>query len=91
MARLERDREETEEAAVAHFQHWAKHAKVRESICGKCLSPEEKAWRIREIFGLPNPDEESAIPNGDVPAGEAGDGEKESNPVQPSPAKADGE
>ena len=42
-ARLERDREETEEAAVAHFQHWAKHAKVRESICGKCLSPEEKA------------------------------------------------
>ena len=51
--RLDRERDETEEEVVAHFQRWAKNPKVRESICGNCLSPEERERRIREIFGLP--------------------------------------
>jgi hypothetical protein len=42
----------SEEELVSHFLRWAKNSKVREQICGKCLSPEEKERRVREIFGL---------------------------------------
>jgi hypothetical protein len=51
--RLERDREKTEEDLVEHFQRWAKNPKVREWICRDCISEEEKARRMREVFGLP--------------------------------------
>lgn len=51
-ARLAQEREETEEEAVKHFRRWAQNPKVRESLCGKCLSPEERDERLRQIFGL---------------------------------------
>ena len=54
-ARLDRERDETEEEAVAHFQRWAKNPAVREMICGHCVSPEERERRLRAIFGLPTP------------------------------------
>jgi hypothetical protein len=58
--RLERDRQQTEEDLVEHFQRWAKNPRVRDWICRDCLSEEEKARRMREVFGLaptetPNP------------------------------------
>lgn len=47
---------------------------VREAICGKCLSPEEREARLRELFGLaskPAAEEavpqEDAAPDGDTP------------------------
>ena len=55
-ARLDRERDETEEEVVAHFQRWVKNPKVRESICGGCVSPEERERRLRQIFGLPVPE-----------------------------------
>jgi hypothetical protein len=51
-ARLEREREKTEDELVGHFERWAKNPKVRESICNKCVSPEERERRMREAFGL---------------------------------------
>ena len=74
--RLERERQETEAEAVEHFKRWAGNSKVREAICGKCLSEAEKEARLREIFGLePKPAEspEAVAPDGN-----------ESNPVKPS-------
>jgi hypothetical protein len=50
--RLEREREQTEEELVEHFQRWAKNPKVRNWICRDCLSEEERERRMREIFGL---------------------------------------
>jgi hypothetical protein len=52
-ARLEREREETEEEVVAHFERWAKNPAVRDMICDKHVSPEERERRMRAIFGLP--------------------------------------
>ena len=52
-ARLDRERDETEEEVVAHFQRWAKNPKVRELICGGCVSLEERERRLRQTFGLP--------------------------------------
>jgi len=76
--RLKRDREETEEEteeeAVEHFKRWANNPKVREAICGKCLSPEEREARIREIYGRP--------PEPTVEAAPAASG---SNLVKPNP------
>lgn len=54
-ARLEREKEETEEEAVAHFQNWAKNPAVRDLICRNCVSPEEREQRLRAIFGLAPP------------------------------------
>ena len=76
--RLERNREETEAEAVEHFKRWANNPKVREAICGKCLSPREREARVREIFGRP--------PKLPVEAASAGD---ESNPVKPSQTESD--
>jgi hypothetical protein len=73
-ARLEREREETEEEVVAHFQRWARNPAVRDMICGNCLSPEERERRMRAIFGLA-PKPESAVPNGN--GREEGDGVEE--------------
>ena len=50
--RLERDRQKTEEDLVEHFQRWAKNPQVRDWICGDCISEEEKARRMGEVFGL---------------------------------------
>jgi hypothetical protein len=50
---LKEKQEWSEEELVSHFSRWAENSKVRERICGKCLSPEEKERRFREIFGLP--------------------------------------
>jgi hypothetical protein len=52
-ARLDEEREKTEEEVIAHFQQWARNPKVRQSICGGCLTEEERDRRIRQIFGLP--------------------------------------
>jgi hypothetical protein len=71
--RLEREREKTEEEVVAHFQRWVKDSKVRDLICDKHISPEEKEARMREIFGL--------SPKPPVKAAAAASG---SNPVKPS-------
>jgi hypothetical protein len=71
--RLEREREKTEEEEVAHFERWAKNPQVREWICRDWISPEERARRIREIYGLPP-----------EPPAEAATTAPESNPVKPS-------
>jgi hypothetical protein len=62
--RLERDREKTEEELVEHFQRWARNSKVREWICRDCLSEEERARRMRQVFGLSS-DEASEPMNAD--------------------------
>lgn len=68
--RLEREREHTEEEAVKYFKQWADNQKVREAICGKCLSDEEKRARIREIFGrAPEPGADAGQPEDDSPDG----------------------
>jgi hypothetical protein len=51
--RLTEEKEWTEEELIEHFQRWAKNSSVRDCICGKHLSPEEREARMREIFGLP--------------------------------------
>ena len=51
--RLEREREKTEEELVEHFERWARNPKLREVICDKSLTEEEKRQRMRELFGLP--------------------------------------
>jgi hypothetical protein len=50
--RLARDREQTEDELVGHFQHWARNPSVRDWICSDSLTPEERQRRLREIFGL---------------------------------------
>jgi hypothetical protein len=73
--RLEREREKTEEEVVAHFQRWLKNPAVRDLVCQDYVSPEERAARIREIFGRPPKPPES--PEEAAPCG------GESNPVKP--------
>ena len=51
-ARLEAEREMTEDEAVEHFQRWAQNPKVREALYGCQPDAAEKERRIREIFGL---------------------------------------
>ena len=83
--RSNRERDETEEEVVAHFQRWAKNPKVREAICGNCVSVEERERRLREIFGLPTgipvARNETAAPtsNGNTAAHN-----EESNSIQPN-------
>jgi len=57
--RLERKREKTEAEVVAQFERWSKNPAVRDWICQAWITPEERARRIREIFGRPaeSPDE----------------------------------
>ena len=56
-ARLDREEDWSEEELIEHFQRWAQNPKVREWICGKCVSEEERVRRMREIFGLAAPEE----------------------------------
>jgi hypothetical protein len=58
---LAEKQEWSEEELIEHFQRWARNPKVREQVCDKCLSSEEKERRIRAIFGL-----ESKEDNGDA-------------------------
>jgi hypothetical protein len=51
-ARLDREEDWSEEELIEHFQRWAQNPKVRDWICGKCVSEEERVRRMREIFGL---------------------------------------
>ena len=54
--RLEREREKTEAEVVAQFEQWAKNPMVRDCICQTWLCPEERAQRLREIYGCePSP------------------------------------
>ena len=71
--RLERDREKTDEDVFEHFKRWLKNAAVRDAIWGGSLTPEERARRMRAIFGLPP--EETPSPAGDSPT--PGPSEKE--------------
>jgi hypothetical protein len=73
--RLDEQKDWTEEEAIEYFQRWADNPRVRESICGPCLSPEERRRRIREIFGLP-PEAEPGEGPGASPT--------ESNPIKPN-------
>jgi hypothetical protein len=76
--RLEREREKTEAEVVAQFERWAKNPAVREWIQRDWISPEERARRIREIYGLP-----PELPE------EAASACDESNPVKPSQTESD--
>ena len=49
--RLEREREKTEAEVVAQFEQWARNPAVRDCICQTWTSPEERAQRLREIYG----------------------------------------
>ena len=62
---LDANREKTEEEVVAHFKEWAKNPKMRDVICGKCLTEEEKAERMRELFGIPPENRASKEPKSD--------------------------
>jgi hypothetical protein len=83
--RLERDREKTEAEILEYFERWAQNPKVRDLICRGHLTPEERASRIREIFGVP-PDA-TANPAGHSDAATNADSE-ESNPIQPNQTNA---
>jgi hypothetical protein len=76
--RLEREREKTEEEVVAHFERWARNPQVRDWISRDWITPEERARRIREIFGLPP-----------EPAEEESPGVSGSNRVKPSQTESD--
>ncbi len=60
--RLEREREQSEEDVVEHFQRWAENPAVRDTICRNYLSPEERRRRIREIFGRPPEKAAASVP-----------------------------
>ena len=70
--RLDRERQKTEEEAVEHFKRWAQNPVVKDCLCAKYVSPEERAARLREIYGLPPlPADDAGTqaevkPNGDV-------------------------
>ena len=51
-ARLDREEDWTEEELIEHFERWARNPKVRDWICGHCISNEERVRRLRAIFGL---------------------------------------
>ncbi len=74
--RLARDRKQTEEEVLEHFTRWARNPSVRGWICSDSLTPEERQWRIREIFGLsPNAPASPAAQSGARTVG----GSQESN------------
>jgi len=96
--RLEREREKTEEELVAHFERWARKPMLRDVICEKSLTEEEKGRRMRELFGLaPEKPERAATDGLEKPAkedagakttefasGPVKPGQTQSNPVKPS-------
>ena len=50
---IEIERSKNEERMKRQFEEWLKEPGIRERLCGKNLTPEEREQRIREIFGLP--------------------------------------
>jgi hypothetical protein len=74
--RLGREREQTEEEVITHFQRWLKNPEVRDLVCQKWVNPEERERRMREIFGL-------SPKRPETPA-ESAPATPESNPVKPS-------
>jgi len=71
--RLEREREKSDEEVVAQFGQWAENQEVCDCICPSWVSKENRARRIREIFGRPP-----------EPVAETAPAAAESNPVRPS-------
>lgn len=84
--RLEREREKTEEEVVAHFEQWAANPAVRNWMLQDRISPEEKARRIREIYGLPpEPPEIPTAPTDG--ANVLPPSQSESNQIKPEPSQ----
>jgi hypothetical protein len=83
--RLGREREKTEEEGIAHFERWLKKPEVRDMVCQKWVSPEERERRLREIFGLSPKTPETPEPPGEA----VSDGK--SIPVKPSQTTFAGE
>ncbi len=50
--RLAEEKDWTAEELIEHFQRWARNSSVRDCICGKHLTSEEREARMRSIFGL---------------------------------------
>lgn len=75
--RLQQTEDWSEEELLEHFQRWAKNPKVREWICDKRLSLEERGERLRQIFGVAGTKEKTAESSSVKP------GQTESNPVKP--------
>lgn len=51
--RLELEREKSRERQEVRFKEWLQQPGLADKICGTKATPEEKARRMREIFGLP--------------------------------------
>lgn len=49
---VEIERGKTRERMEKQFEEWLKEPGIKERLCGKNLTPEEREQRIREIFGL---------------------------------------
>ena len=77
--RLDRECEKTEEEVLEQFQRWAKEPAVRGWIMQDWTSPEERARRIREIYGRP-----PLPPEPPEPTTTDGPATAESSPVKPS-------
>jgi hypothetical protein len=67
-AHADREKQQTEEEVFQYFRRWAANPKVRASICGDCVTAEEREERMRQAFGLASQDENN----------------HESNPIQPN-------
>jgi hypothetical protein len=67
-------RDKTGKEVVAHFERWARHPEVRDWFNQDWIGPEERARRIREIFGLPPASPAEAAP--------PRPGQTKSNPVK---------
>jgi hypothetical protein len=65
---VDREKQQTEEEVFQYFRRWAANPKVRASICGDCVTAEEREERMRQVFGLASQDENN----------------HESNPIQPN-------
>jgi hypothetical protein len=78
--RLEREREKTEEEVVEHFKRWAQNPAIKDCLCDKHISREERARRLREIYGLP--------PKPATDAGTQADTEPHGDAVESAPDQA---
>ena len=74
--RLDEQREKTEAELVEHFRRWAKNPKMRELICGNCLSEEEKQERMWELFGV-EPTRRKSQESGPIKPNQTGSNQKD--------------
>lgn len=58
--RLKEAQDWSEAELVEAFERWARNPKVREWVCGSRTDPEERARKIRAIFGVQDPCPEPA-------------------------------